>query len=94
MRSQQKEEIGVSGYTFSAPDTFYGYWWDGEAGQWVEDKIILLMIDYRISVGDPEARSLSEQVYDLKQMIGAAYKRYGCNQDEVWVVSNPISRHL
>jgi len=93
VRNQQEQGIGVSGYTFSAPDTFYGYWWDGESGRWVEDKIILLMIDYQIPLGDPGARSLSEQISDLKQRIAAAYKRYGCKQDEVWVVSNPISRY-
>jgi hypothetical protein len=60
----------------------------------VEHKIILLMIDYQIPLGDPGARSLSKQISDLKQRIAAAYKRYGCKQDEVWVVSNPIGRYL
>jgi hypothetical protein len=46
LREQQKEGIGVSGYTFSARNTFYGYWWDQEHQCWVQDKIVLLIVDY------------------------------------------------
>jgi hypothetical protein len=94
VRDQQKEGIGVSGYTFSAPDTFYGYWWDDRRGCWVEDKIILLTVDYQISIGDPTARSISQQVSALKDVISKRYRRYGSEQDEVWIVASPVSRYL
>jgi hypothetical protein len=40
VRSQQKEHIGVTGYTFSDPTAFHGFWWSDHEEAWIEDQIV------------------------------------------------------
>jgi len=94
LRSKETEGIGVSGYTHSTTDAFYGYWYESDAKPapaWVEDKIVLLLIDYKIPLSDP--KSLSEEILQLKETIVEAYRYYGSVQQEVWVVAQPVRRY-
>ena len=93
LQQQREQHIGVTGYTYSAPGTFYGFWWDEASAKWEPDYIILLMVDYQIPLEHPE-HTLSEKVAELKTVIRDAFKKYGSEQTEVWVITHPVSRYL
>jgi hypothetical protein len=87
------EPLGIQGFTHSDlyPPIFYGYWWDSEDKGWIDDKIAILIIDYKIGFRDDT--SLSEKILELKKVIHKAYARYGSGQDVVWVVAHRVIRH-
>jgi hypothetical protein len=87
------QNIGVDGYTYSDPGTFFGRWWSASSadGEWVSDKISLLIIDFRIALTDPVV-SLSEKVTELKNVIHQAFAKYDRPQQEVWVVAHRVTR--
>jgi len=91
LKAQRLEPIGVKGFTHSnfRPTSFYGYWWSSKRQHWVEDKIVLFIIDYKLGLGDPR---LSNQVQDLKDKIRQCYAGMGSPQDEIWVVAQQITR--
>jgi len=89
LRQQRKEHIGVSGYTVSDPGSFYGFWWSPSRRQWVKDPVIMLIVDYKIPLADPD-HSLLEYLARLKEQIVAAYSRFGSPQDEIWIVKHSI----
>jgi hypothetical protein len=96
IQSQQTLKIGVTGYTYSAPGTFYGFWWNIDldaAGDWEQDKIVLLMVDYEIPMTHP-THSISEKIAELKATIEKAYSDYGMRQMEVWVIASTVNRYL
>ncbi len=95
LQSQRDQRIGITGYTYSAPGTFYGFWWNEErdGGNWEPDKIVLLIIDYEISLEHP-IYTLSEKLSELKTTISRAYEHYGSAQLEVWVIANTVDRYL
>ena len=88
----RREDIGVDGYTYSDPNAFFGRWWNTAPanGDWMSDKIALLIIDLRIELTSPV--SLSEKVTDLKTTIHQAYAKYGRPQQEVWVIAHRVTR--
>ena len=92
VEAQRRNRIGIEGYTYSAASAFYGRWWSSEARGWMEDKIILLIVDYKIPLTDKRF-SLSEKVAELQRVIHESYDRYGRPQEEVWVVAHPVIRH-
>ncbi len=92
LESQRRRHIGVDGYTYSHPNVFVGRWWSPERGDWMADRIVLLMVDYKIDLTDPRV-SLSEKIAELKNVIHQGYDRYGRHQEEVWVVAYRVTRH-
>jgi hypothetical protein len=56
------------------------------------DRIVLILIDYRVDLANLKV-SLSEEIAQLRQTIGDAYARRGRPQEEIWVVSFPVTRH-
>jgi len=88
----RRENVGVDGYTYSDPSAFFGRWWNTATanGDWMSDKIALLILDFRIELTSPA--SLSEKVTALKDTIHQAYAKYGRPQQEVWVISHRITR--
>jgi hypothetical protein len=57
----------------------------------MSDKIVLLIVDFKIDLADPKF-SLTEEIARLKTVIHESYARYGRPQEEVWVVSHKITR--
>jgi hypothetical protein len=91
LQQQRNRPIGVKGFSHSEfrPSVFRGYWWSSRRKCWVEDKIVLLIVDYRLSFG---AAELSQTVRDLKKSIRDCYRKCGSPQDEVWVVAQQVIR--
>jgi hypothetical protein len=52
---------------------------------------VLLIVDYKISIGDPNY-SLMQTIAKLKEAILEAYRHYGSEQEEIWVVAHSITR--
>lgn len=92
LQKQRTKRIGVNGYTYSDPNAFFGFWWDSKKRRWIEDKIVLLMIDYKIPLSNPR-ETLAGKIAELKAQIRKAYERHGSPQDEEWVVTQRITRH-
>jgi hypothetical protein len=92
LEAQRKKRIGVDGYTYSDPTAFFGRWWRSESRGWVGDKIVLLVVDYKIALTDPRL-SLSEQIAELRAVIHDSYRSYGRPQEEVWVVAHHVTRY-
>jgi hypothetical protein len=92
LQAQRRKRVGVEGYTYSAPTAFSGRWWSPQEGGWMGDRIVLILIDYRVDLANLKV-SLSEEIAQLRQTIGDAYARRGRPQEEIWVVSFPVTRH-
>lgn len=93
VRQLKDRGTGVSGFTFSdpMPAVFTGFWWSDDQHIWMEDAIVIVMIDF--SVPSPNARfSISGEMTKLKRFISAAYRRNGSQQEEVWVVAHRVTR--
>jgi len=93
LQDQQRKHIGIDGFTHSdkTPPVFKGWWWDFEKNEWVEDNLVMFMVDYLI----PSAKkqfSLYDEIKQLKVKISEAYKRHAHAEQEVWVVSHSIVR--
>ncbi len=91
LKEQRKEAVGVKGFAHSElrPAVFRGFWWDKKKRDWVEDKIALCIIDYRLDFSDPR---LSTKVEELKDTIKSCYRRCGLPQQEIWVVAHHVLR--
>ena len=95
IQEQRESGVGVTGYSYSTPGTFEGFWWTtarNPSGEWELEDITLLVVDYQFSVESHE-RVFSRTVSELKQKIGSAYRTYGSPQQEIWVVSHGVSRY-
>jgi hypothetical protein len=92
LKEQRKDEIGVKGFTHTEfrPSSFRGYWWNGKRQKWVEDNLVLCIIDYKLGFSDAR---LSSTVQQLKDTVRTAYRESGSPQDEVWVVAEQVLRH-
>ena len=92
LKNQRTRHIGMNGYTVSDPGAFMGYWWDSKKRRWVEDTILLLMVDYKVPLSH-DSETVPGLVSNLKTKILSSYKRYKVAQDEVWLVTHRITRH-
>lgn len=86
---------GVTGFTFSEPlpAVFTGFWWSDETQAWIDDGIVMMMIDFTAPSGGAKW-SISGEMTKLKQFISAAYRRHGSQQEEVWIVAHRITRQI
>jgi hypothetical protein len=80
----------VLGFTVSTPGTYIGHWWSDAQRRWVDEDVVLCLIDFKLRFFD---RRLSRHVAQLKQFIRREYARYGVAQEEVWVVAYQVLRH-
>jgi hypothetical protein len=92
LQAQRRKRLGVEGYTYSVPTAFSGRWWSTQQGVWLGDRIVLLLIDYRVDLTNVKV-SLAEEIAQLGQAVRDAYTRRGRPQEEIWVVSFPVTRH-
>lgn len=85
-------KIALGGFTYSALKNavFFGFWWSYDKQRWVRDKIILFIIDYYFHVDDPV---IIQHLNELKNVIRDAYRRYGSEQEEIWLVSHSIKSY-
>jgi hypothetical protein len=90
----RRQRIGVDGYTYSDPTAFNGRWWNppNDHAGWISDRVILLLADFKIDLTSPV--SLAAKVAELKEKIHQSYVDYGKPQDEIWIVSHVVTRHL
>lgn len=86
-------QVGVTGFTLSEvmPAVFTGSWWSDEQGTWMEDAIVIMMVDFATPSAGAKW-SVSGEMTKLKRFISAAYRRNGSRQEEVWVVAHRVSR--
>lgn len=78
-----------TGFTHSTTQfPVYGGAWK-DAGTWVYDQLLLLLIDLPIPYGDEVA--VSHEVAILKGGISACYEENGARQIEIYVVTHPIN---
>ena len=92
VEAQRRKKTRLEGYTYSDPKSFFGRWWSVD-NQWVSDKIVLLIIDYKIALTDQDI-SLSEIIRQLKDEVFQSYAKYGRPQEEIWIVAFGVTRHL
>jgi hypothetical protein len=91
LKDQRNAAVGLKGFTHTEfrPSSFRGYWWNAKKRKWVEDKLVLCLIDYRIGFSDER---LSAKVEELKSAIRSAYRECGSPQEEIWVVAQQVIR--
>ncbi|HVA48681.1 MAG TPA: hypothetical protein VNH11_20115 [Pirellulales bacterium] len=93
LRGLKDRRSGVTGFTYSdpMPAVFTGFWWSDDQQIWMEDAIVIVMIDF--SMPSPSARfSVSGEMTKLKRFISATYRRNGSRQEEVWIVAHRVTR--
>lgn len=92
LQEQRIQRIGLEGFTYSLLKNavFRGCWWSAERQQWINDKIVIFIIDYNFGIEDP---LLIEHLRRLKEIISQAYRTYGRIQEEIWLVSHSILRY-
>lgn len=91
IRAQKDDGIGVTGY--HQADGFSGAWWSEKKQIWIYDQMLLLIVDYSLSLGDPD-HALMEVITKLKQAIVAAYTKHGSKQEEIWITSEKLTRYI
>ncbi|HVA49320.1 MAG TPA: hypothetical protein VNH11_23345 [Pirellulales bacterium] len=85
--------LGVTGFTFSElmPAVLTGFWWSDDHGVWMEDDIVIVMVDFaRPSAG--AKWSVSGEMTKLKRFISSTCRRNGSRQEEVWIVAHRVTR--
>lgn len=92
MQGLKERRIGVTGFTFSElmPATFTGFWWSDAEQTWMDDAIVIMMIDFANPSGNAKW-SIGGEMAKLKRSIAAAYRRHGSKQEEVWLVAHRIT---
>ncbi|HQU44462.1 MAG TPA: hypothetical protein PK867_16700 [Pirellulales bacterium] len=73
VQRMKDRRIGVTGFTFSEPlpAVFTGFWWSDEQHIWMEDAIVIMMIDFAAPSGSAKW-SISGEMTKLKRFIAAA----------------------
>jgi hypothetical protein len=91
LKEQRDEPVGVKGFTHSEfrPPSFRGYWWHPKRREWIADRIVLCIVDYKLPLSDPR---LSAKVAELKRAIRRCYRESRSPQQEVWVVAQQVIR--
>ena len=71
------------------PAAFMGNWWSVVKRRWMQDRIVIVIIDLKLPFSDP---SVSQEISDLKETIRTCYRDCGSPQEEVWVVAHQVFR--
>lgn len=83
--------FGVGGFTHSNifPPVFGGYWWSDDRQDWMQDRLVLLVVDFILNPGEP----VPAAVQQLKSKINNIYKAIAKQEEEVvWVVAHDLVR--
>jgi hypothetical protein len=86
------QPLGVKGYTHSAarPPAHFGAWWSSSRRQWIREKVVLCLVDYKVNFND---QHLTRVLANLKDAIGGTYSHFtGKPQEDYWVVAHHIVR--
>lgn len=91
LMNQRSRRIPVTGFTHSQfPDAvFSGLWWDDQSSKWILDPVALFIVDYLISPND-----LGVALRRLKLALENAYKKFGEDQKEFWIVGERVIRYI
>ncbi len=92
LKRQQTAAVPITGFTCSNIDEpgFTGTWWDGNAGNWVEDQVVYFIVDFPGNVDDV---LLDDPLARLHKGITRLYAAVGRPQKEVWVIAHGAVRH-
>ncbi len=92
IESLRQKPLGVKGYTHSSarPPSHFGAWWSPSRRRWMREKVVLLIVDFKISFADQE---LTRVLAELKEVIREAYSHFtGQPQEEIWFVAHHLVR--
>jgi hypothetical protein len=87
--AQQDTILHITGFTQN--DGLIGQWWSPQLGGWVEDDITVVTIDVKGEAGD---QRLAEAIMDLKNYAHECYEEADAYQEELWITTYSITRHL
>jgi len=81
----------VNGFTFTPRSlpTFYGLWFDHVNKQWIEEPIVIVIIDYECG---HEGDGFGTVTAKLRTTVVDAYVQHKCKQQDVWIVVHPLLR--
>lgn len=73
----------LSGFTSTIDDpaVISGFYWSERSRKWVDDKIVILFIDFPAPLGD---NKLDDEVKKIKAQIEKFYVEEGSAQEELW----------
>lgn len=93
LQQQRTKRIGVDGFTYSdvSNPVFLEYWWSEEQNAWIQDLIVLFIVDY-LRPSTERRYSLTGKLAQLKHVIAEAYKNHRSRQDEVWIIFHDVLR--
>lgn len=92
LEAQRKKPFQLKGFTRSAfaPPAFADYWRAHQRGGYVLESVVLIMIDFDLSLESDEFR---ERLSAIKTTIQKLYQGHtGIQQDEIYMVAHPIVR--
>jgi hypothetical protein len=92
LEKQRKQPLGLLGFTRSAfaPPVYAGYWRHSIKEKLLQEKVVVFTLDYD---ADIEKGAVLQAAAQLKTFIRNAYQRHtGIEQDEIWMVAQPIVR--
>jgi hypothetical protein len=93
-RRRIKGRLIIEGFTQSSvlPITFLGYWWSSRRRKWIRDKIVLIIIDYWLTL-TVDTSELEKEIADLRDKIFENYEKYGAKQESLWITAQSIQRY-
>lgn len=93
LQNQKDRQTGVTGFTYSdpIPPVFTGYWWSDDEQVWMNDAIVMVLVDFKTPSGGATF-SVAGEMTKLKRAISEAYRRNGSKQEEIWIVAHRVSR--
>ncbi len=84
------EEPPFTGFTYTAddPPAIHGLYWSEVGSQWVPDNLVLLFIDRKGSLSNPEA--ILADAERIKSSIAQFYQEEGSPQEAIWCTLESI----
>jgi hypothetical protein len=92
LEAQRTRPFGLKGYTKSVTSgrTFTGYWRRTTRGKFLQENVVLFLIDYEHSL---ESQAMLDNLARMKQSLQGWYLEFtGKPQEEIWMVAHPIAR--
>lgn len=92
LKNPINNDIPVGGFTVSDPlwPMWIGHWYSPEKRQWVEDRIVLCLIDLQLAQG---AAVAPVSLIHLKRVIACMYRDCAGAEEEIWITAQQIFRH-
>jgi hypothetical protein len=92
LEGQRRKPFALKGYTHSNSSfpTFAGYWRPSTRGNFMQENVVLFLIDYEQSL---ESQAMLDNLSQIKRFLQGWYAEFtGKAQDEIWIVAHPIAR--